>query len=192
MSNQEEIDIDESGLPFESVDFDKLRSIFLRSLPVIILLILISVSISTIALRYTKQLFQSSSILQFDIKSEAKVFGFKSFDDDSNNLAREIEIIKSRLFLNKVAEALNYDVSYYQYGDILFEERYGNSPFKVRLIHGSSSIFNIPIDLEIKSNKTYELKYVNEGKTIRNIYNFNDTVSVKGSKILVDFTSKFR
>jgi len=191
VSNQEDINFDESGLPFESVDFDKLRSLFLRSLPVIILLIIISVSISTIALRYTKQLFLSSSILQFDIKSEAKVFGFKSFDDDINNLAREIEIIKSRLFLNKVAEVLNYKVSYYQYGDILFEERYGNSPFKVHLIHGSSSIFNIPIDLEIKSDKTYELEYVNGGKTVRNIYNFNDTISVKGSKILVDFTSKF-
>ncbi|MCK5705220.1 MAG: tyrosine protein kinase, partial [Cyclobacteriaceae bacterium] len=114
-----------------NVDFDKLKSVFLKSLPVIFLLIFISLSISTITIRYTKQLFEASSTLQLDIKSEAKVLGFKSFDDDINNLAREIEIIKSRLFLSKVAEALNYKVSYYKYGDILFEERYNNSPFKV-------------------------------------------------------------
>ncbi|MCK5470801.1 MAG: polysaccharide biosynthesis tyrosine autokinase [Cyclobacteriaceae bacterium] len=186
MSNQEIKDIEESRSSFESVDFDKLKSIIIRSLPVVILLIIISLSTSTIAIRYTKQLFQSSSTLQFDIKSEAKVFGFKSFDDDINNLAREIEIIKSRLFLNKVAEALDYKVSYYQYGDILFEERYGNSPFKVHLINCSSSICNRKIDLEILDNNTYKLKYEIGGNIISNTYSFNDTISTKDFKILVE------
>lgn len=191
MSDQEHSDIDESGLPFESVDFDKLKSLFLRSLPAIILLMVVSASISTIALRYTKQLFQSSSILQFDITSEAKVFGFKSFDDDVNNLAREIEIMKSKLFLNKVAEALDYKVSYYQYGDILFEERYGNSPFTIHVIQGYSSIFNSQIDLEILSPNTFELSFMHGGETIKSIYNFNDTISVTGSTMMVELTSEF-
>lgn len=149
VSNQEFIDIEESSSRLESIDFDKLKSIFFRSLPVIIFLIISSLSISILAIRYTKQLFQSSSVLQLDMKNEAKVFGFKSFDDDINILAREIEIIKSKLFLDRVAEALNYQVSYYQYGDILFEERYGNSPFKVHMINCSPSVLNKYIDLNI-------------------------------------------
>jgi tyrosine-protein kinase Etk/Wzc len=191
VSSQEYKDIEERGLPFESVDFDKLKSIFLKSLPVIILLILICVGISTIAIRYTKQLFQSNSTLQFDIKNDAQVFGFRSFDEDINNLAREIEIIKSKLFLNKVAEALNYQVSYYQYGDILFEERYGNSPFKVHVFNGSSSIHNKPIDLEIISNDRYEIKYESGGNTVSSTYKFNDTISIKDSKLLVERTTEF-
>lgn len=191
MSNQEIKDIEESGSPFESLDLDKLKSIIFKSLPVAILLIIISLSVSTIALRYTKQLFQSNSTLQLDIKSEAKVLGFKSFDDDINNLAREIEIIKSRLFLNKVAEVLNYKVSYYQYGDILFEERYGNSPFKVHLINCTSSFCNKKFDLKILNNTTYNLKYEIGEKIISSTYNFNDTISNKDFKILVELNQEF-
>lgn len=191
MSNQEIKDIDENRSSFESVDLDKLKSIFLKSLPVIILLIIISLSISTIAIRYTKQLFQSNSTLQLDIKSEAKVLGFKSFDDDINNLAKEIEIIKSRLFLNKVVEVLNYKVSYYQYGDILFEERYGNSPFKVHLINCSPSVCNKKIDLKILNNTTYNLKYEIGENIISNTYNFKDTISTNNFKILVELNQEY-
>lgn len=191
MSNQEIKDIDESRSSFESVDLDKLKSIFFKSLPVIILLIIISLSISTIAIRYTKQLFQSNSTLQLDIKSEAKVLGFKSFDDDINNLAKEIEIIKSRLFLNKVVEVLNYKVSYYQYGDILFEERYGNSPFKVHLINCSPSVCNKKIDLKILNNTAYNLKYEIGENIISNTYNFKDTISTNNFKILVELNQEY-
>ena len=129
MDNQKYREVEESNAGIESLDVEKFKTVILRSLPVVILLIVISLSVASIAIRYTKQLFQSTSTLQLDIKSEAKVLGFKSFEEDINNLAREIEIIKSKLFLTKVAETLNQNVSYFQYGDILFEERYGNSPF---------------------------------------------------------------
>ena len=94
MNNQDFKDIDNTRPSVESLDLDKLKNVFLRSLPVTLLLILVSIAISTIAIRYTKQLFESRSILQLDIKSDAKVFGFKNFDEDINILAREIEIIK--------------------------------------------------------------------------------------------------
>jgi tyrosine-protein kinase Etk/Wzc len=118
----------------DGLDLHKLRRVFVKSLPIVLLIIATAVSVAAIAIRYTKDLYESTSVLQIDIKSEAKVLGFKSFEEDINNLAREIEIIKSGLFLEKVAEALNFDVSYYQYGDILFEERYRLSPFEVHQI----------------------------------------------------------
>ncbi len=191
MSNQEFIDIEESSSRLESIDFDKLKSIFFRSLPVIIFLIISSLSISIIAIRYTKQLFQSSSILQLDIKNEAKVFGFKSFDDDINILASEIEIIKSKLFLDRVAEALNYQVSYYQYGDILFEERYGNSPFKVHMINCSPSVLNKYIDLNIIDEHTYGLEYEMGGTTISNTFHFKDTINTPDLNISIDLISGY-
>lgn len=191
VSNQEFIDIEESSSRLESIDFDKLKSIFFRSLPVIIFLIISSLSISILAIRYTKQLFQSSSVLQLDMKNEAKVFGFKSFDDDINNLAREIEIIKSKLFLDRVAEALNYQVSYYQYGDILFEERYGNSPFKVHMINCSPSVLNKCIDLNIIDEHTYSLEYEIGGTTISNTFHFKDTINTPDLNICVDLISGY-
>lgn len=191
MSNQEFNNINEDGSSFDNVDFDKLRNVFFKSLPVILLLLIISLSITTITIRYTKQLFEASSTLQLNIKSEAKVLGFKSFDDDINNLAREIEIIKSKLFLNKVVEALDYQVSYYKYGDILFEERYDTSPFNVQLINCSSSIYNTSIDLEILNKNSFKLEYELGGKIVSNTFNFNDTISTKDLKLYIELSSYY-
>ena len=141
MDNQKPYGLEESSNGFENLDIEKLKSVFLRSLPIILLLIIASVSVSSVILRYTKQLFQSSSVLQLAIKNEASTFGFKSFDGDINDLAREVEIIKSKLFLSKVAETLNYDISYYQYGDVLFEERYGNAPFEITHLQQASRFY---------------------------------------------------
>ena len=189
MNSQEFKDIENNQPSFESIDFEKLKSVFLRSLPFFIIFFAVALVISTIAIRYTKQLFQSASVLQLDIKSDAKVFGFKSFDDDINNLAREIEIIKSKLFLNKVAETLNYKVSYYKYGDILFEERYGTAPFKIQLIDGVSSLFDKPIDLEIVDGTSYILQYELDGKITSNSFHFRDTASTDDLKIYAELTS---
>lgn len=191
MENQIFKDIDDSRPGLENIDLYKLKSIFIRSLPIIFLLLLISISIATISIRYTKQLFESSSTLQLDIKSDAKVFGFKSFDDDINNLAREIEIIKSKLFLIRVAETLDYEVSYYQYGDLLFEERYGNSPFKVHLISGASYIFNRPIDIKILNGNEYQIKYELGSKIIDEVKHFNDSITTDDFKIVVELTTEY-
>lgn len=191
MDNQTYRDTEESKPGIESLDIDKLKNVFIRSLPVIILLFFITLSISTIALRYTKQLFQSSSILQLDIKSDAKVFGFKSFDDDINNLAREIEIIKSKLFLTKVAETLNYNISYFQYGDLLFEERYKNTPFKVEIISCSSQLYNKAIDLEIINKNSYQLKYGEGENIVEESFSFNDTISTRDMVIYIELTSEY-
>lgn len=182
---------DETGNSIESLDLAKLRIIFLRSLPVVILILAVSISIAAIIIRYTKPLYQSSSVLQIDIKSEAKVLGFKSFDDDINNLAREIEIIKSRLFLNQVAEALDFRVSYFQYGEILFEERFNSSPFYVHFESVSGTLINKPIDLDIIDQNTYLLKYSLGENLISNTFNFNDTVSTEDLRMVVTLRDSY-
>jgi len=184
-------DIEENSQAIESLDLDKLKSIFLKSLPVVILILIITVSIAAIAIRYTKPLFQSSSVIQIDVKSEAKVLGFRSFDDDINNLASEIEIIKSKLFLNQVAEALNFEVSYYQYGDILFEERYQGSPFIVKPIVVPSSLSNQAIDLEIIDNESFELTFDIGGNQVVNTHNFDDTISFSALEMVVELKSGY-
>lgn len=185
------MDNDAKSTSLEGVDFDKLGSILFRSIPVMALLIILTLSISTIAIRYTKQLFKSTSTLQLDIKSEAKVLGFKSFDDDINNLAREIEIIKSKLFLNKVVDALKYDVSYFQYGDILYEERYGSSPFEIHVIECAPGMYNRPIDLEIVDKAQYKLSYEFSGSTFERTFHFMDTISSEGLKFYIELSPEY-
>ncbi len=182
---------EERGAGFESLDYDKLKGIFLKSLPIVILLVFIAISLSTIVIRYTKQLFESSSTLQIDIKSEAKVLGFKSFEEDINNLAREIEIIKSKLFMSKVSEVLDFKISYFQYGDILFEERYKNAPFEVHTKSFSASLFNSPIDIEILDGNSFKLRYENGGYSYSETHDFRDSISTPDLKCYVELTQEY-
>ena len=191
MAEDKNNSVDDFNSGFESLDIQKLQSVFVKSLPFTILFLIISISISVVALRYTKQLFQSNSVLQLDITSDAKVFGFNNFGEDINDLAREIEIIKSNLFLSKVAETLNFDISYYQYGDLLFEERYGNSPFMVKMVICAPHIYNKPIDLEIIDSNSYVLRYEHGGVMTEESYLFGDSISTKDLSMIVQLTSGY-
>ncbi len=179
-------DTDKHTPPFETVDLEKLKSIFLKSLPFVILIIALGLGIAVVVIRYTKPLYESSSTLQIDIKSDAAVLGFRSFDDDINNLAREIEIIKSRLFLTEVAKALDFKVSYYKYGDILFEERFNSSPFSVSYKTLHTSLLNKPIDLEILDKSQYLLRYQMGESEFVNTFNFADSISTPHLELVVN------
>ncbi len=191
MNNQQYNDRSRQEHPFEGLDLEKLKNIFLKSLPVIVGLIVISVFLAFLGIRYTRPLYESTSTIQLDFKSEAKILGFKSFDEDINDLAREIEIIKSKLFLSKVAEALNYRISYYQYGDILFEERYGNEPFWVHVIEISPFMYNRNIDLEILDEKNYKLSYSIGEQEYENTYHFDDTINNDHLNIMATLTDNY-
>lgn len=191
MTNNQSPYIDKSGASFETVDLEKLKAILLKSLPFVVLIVALGLGLAAIVIRYTKPLYQSSSILQIDIKSEAKVLGFKSFDEDINNLAREIEIIKSKLFLNKVAEALDFKISYYKYGDILFEERFNSSPFAIYYQSIHPSLMNRPVDLEILDKNQYSLRYQIGDDQYVNTYNFEDTISTDHLQMVAILKSGF-
>jgi len=180
------IDSDGGESPMEMLDLGKLRDRIVHNLPLIVVLLLACIAVSYLSIRYTPSLYQSSSVLQIDVKSDAKLLGFKSFDEDINVLAREIEIIKSRLFLNKVAEALNWPVSYYQYGDILFEDRYPLNPFKVSVIQCPPEYYDKPIDLNLLSDTEFSIEIqAFDGSLKSQVFHFHDTIEIENLKIVV-------
>ncbi len=181
-----------SGEPIaEMIDFGKLRDRIIRLIPLVLFLLIGCLAVAYISVRYTRPLFQSSSVLQIDIKSDAKVLGFKSFDEDINVLAREIEIIKSRLFLNKVAEAINWEVSYFQYGDILFEERYPYIPFKVNVIQTTPDYTDRSIDLVILNNSEFNIELNTPAGVFSKQYQFHDTVQIDMLKVVITPTMNY-
>ena len=90
--------------PADSIDWIKLRSVIRRNWIGVFIILFITNSAGWVYLRYTKPIFESSSELKLDIKSEASSLGLTRFSDPYNidNLSGEIELINSRLFFNKV------------------------------------------------------------------------------------------
>jgi len=169
----------------DSIDVNKLMKTFRRVSPWIIFTLALGLSIAYIYIRYTKETFQSSSILQLDVKSEANILGLKTYDEGINNLSKEIELIKSKLFIGKVVEELGFEIEYYEYGDILFEERYKSSPFKVWFSHIDSHLYNKAIDVDFLNNSQYRLSYTIGQQVHSEVYHFGDTVRSDDMEIAI-------
>src|SRR5690606_35812643 len=93
-----------------------------------------------------------------------------------NNLSGEIELIKSKLFFNKVIEAVDLKITYYAEGKVNDDERYKSSPIEVRGKLKDESFMDSPIKIEILNSKQYKLKYPVNGAEKIETYNFGDKV----------------
>src|SRR5690606_33965651 len=128
-------------------NWSKLFLVAKRSLLWILLIMIASNTAAYLYLRWTKPLYQSNASIKLDIKSEASVLGL-GFNPTQNldNLSGEIELLRSNLFSSKVVEVMDIDVSYYAYGRVLDNERYGNSPFRVEYKLYNDRFYDQPID----------------------------------------------
>jgi len=183
---------DKTDTFLNSIDFKKLRSVSRKSLPWIIGILLLTNVTAYLFIRWTKPLYQSSSELKLDIKSEASVLGInnplqQSYDD----LAGEIELIRSKLFFNKVIDAVDLEISYHFYGKVLTEERYNNSPFNVDYVFKNRTILDQKFDVEILNRQNFVLSYSRGGKEHTNTYDFGEIISNPDFEFVITLTSNY-
>jgi capsular exopolysaccharide synthesis family protein len=156
----------------EGIDFNKLKIAFRRSWVWMILIFFVINFTAYLFIRYTKNIFESSSELKLDVKQEATEFGIKSAMEDQNlNLiSGEIEIIQSRLFLSRVLDSARLDISYYSIGRVLNEELYQSMPFFVTYPSIPRQLLNIPIYFEKENAKAYTLTIGENGQQLQGDY----------------------
>ena len=175
----------------EGIDFNKLRIAFRNNWVWLVLIFFIVNFTAYLLVRYTKNLYESSSELKLDVKEEATEFGIKTaIEDQSLNLiSGEIEIIQSRLFLSRVLDSANLEVSYYSIGRVLNEELYQSIPFFVRYGAHAKSLYNIPIYVDEDRGGSLTLTIGNEGEEISGKY--NTPVTVRGVTLRIDKNKNF-
>lgn len=187
------IDKDYSSEDFlNSFDFDKFLNTVKKSLIWVILFFGIALSGAFLSVRYTKPLYQSQSLLKLDIQSEATSLGLGSTmaSNTLNNMSGEIELLKSRLFFSKVLDVVNMDVSYHYYGRYLTDERYKNSPFIVSYKLFNTDFYNRPFDLQILSDREFELIY--PGEETGEIYSFGEEIKDSNFNLLIEKSTNFQ
>lgn len=163
----------------ESIDLPKLGSVFRKSLVWIIVILAITNIVAYIYIRYTKPVYESYSDLKLDVKSDANLLGFNTLKENQNlnNISGEIELIKSKLFFNKVIEAVDLNITYYAEGKINDEERYKNSPFEVRGTLKDEGFLDREIKVEILNRIHFRLKYYLGEEEIINTYAFGEKIN---------------
>lgn len=139
------------------LDIILLLQIFKRNLFLFIAIILTCAIIAFFYLRYTVPLYQSQLVLQVGSKNTAdqvlKVDNFQEQED----VAKDVELLKSKFLLKRALSTLPLDISYYNEGKFLTFELYRNSPVNVQYLIKDSSIFGVPHYLELTNNNKFKL-----------------------------------
>ncbi|MEP6735947.1 MAG: polysaccharide biosynthesis tyrosine autokinase [Chryseolinea sp.] len=177
----------------EGLDFNKLKIVF-RSNWIWLLALLLAINVGAyLSLRYTKNVYNSSSVIKLDLKKEATDFGIKTSiveDQNLNLISGEIEIIQSRLFLSRVLDSSALDISYHSIGRVLDDELYQSHPFNIKYKVKNHSLLNTPINFEETSKNEFTITLPGSRGKISGKY--NSWLSLDGFDLLFEKNEKFR
>ena len=173
------------------IDFDKLKSIIRKSAVWLVLMLIVTNLAAYLLIRWTKPVFMSESELKLEFKSEATALGINNLVENQNHLSGEIELLGSRLFFNKVIDATDIDVSYSYRGNILDDERYKHSAFKVDYKMSSSLLFDKEISVDFRGDDQFELSYELGEEKYKQTHSFGDKINVAGTELIITPTAYF-
>jgi tyrosine-protein kinase Etk/Wzc len=133
----------------EEFDLKLFRHILSRKLPLIFLIFFFALLGAYLMLRYTQPIYQSRTIIQIETESKAeKLLDIGRFS--SEQFSQKIELLRSRVFLERVFAKLPLLVNYYNEGKFLNHELYTSSPFMVNYVVYDPVVYGIPFRLSHK------------------------------------------
>jgi len=154
-----------------------------RNLWVIILLFVATNLVAYLTIRWTKDIFESSSELKLEIKQDATALGIKQIVDDQsrNMIAGEIEQMRSKLFFSRVLDSLDLWVSYYSIGNVLEFEMYRRSPFLIEHSLEDERFFDQPIYFDFLEGNRYRMQIGESGEEFQAL--LSEPVKLPGGTI---------
>lgn len=189
MENQEPIRVGSSDL--EGIDFNKLRIVVRKNLILIISIFVACNLAAYLTIRWTKDVYESESEMKLDVKQDATELGIKTLVEDQNLniISGEIEQIKSKVFLNRVIDSIDLEISYYSIGKVLVDEKYKYSPIKVTPLTTPSSIKDIPFYIDFTGGNSFSIQQGENGNKVSGT--FGKTLTMGDFKFTIDKTPSF-
>lgn len=173
------------------IDFSKIIEILRKSILWIIIIVFLSFLTVFIYLRYTKPVFESSSSLRLTIKNEKSIQGIQGMEglvrSNTQDLAGELEFIRSEVILSLVAKNLGLEVSYFSKGNFLDYEMYKGSPFLLKEFELKDlSYKDSPFFIKIHNEKEFELSYEEGEKKVAKNYFFGKRIQHPSFSFLIE------
>ncbi len=108
---------------------------------------LITIISAKIYLNYTPQVYQARSILQLEANDAAnKVLNVNPLLSEESSLEAKVELIRSKLLIKQSLNNIPLEIGYYAIGEILTNEHYLLSPYRVEIIERKTgSIEETPV-----------------------------------------------
>ena len=136
-----------------------------RSMPVVVLVLLLAGASAALYLRYTVPVFESKAVLQLGETNTAKQVLLMSSYGEEQNMSVDLIFMRSRLFLGMALDRLPLQLSYFNRGQILTEEYYKYSFFRLEdLVLTDSAVMDVPIYLDFTLLGKAEVSYTANGR----------------------------
>lgn len=151
----------------EGIDANKLKIVVFKNWLWLVLIFFIINSITLLTIRYAREIYESSSVIRLDTKKDATELGIKSLTSEAGPLALisgEIEMIQSKLFLNRLLDSLDLNLNFYSVGRVLSYDLYGNPPAFITYDVTDLNLYNIPIYYDPIDETRFSLR-INDIKT---------------------------
>ena len=160
------------------LDLGLVFHIFKRSLWIVLSLFIICLSLAFIYLRYSQTIYQASSIIQInDGQQASQILQLNKVEASSNKIAEAIEQMRSRIFLKKVIENSEFQISYFNEGTFKNNELYKSSPYFVKFNIKDNSIYGTKIYIKFNSLTNGEIIFFANGKTNSIPFNTNTVLN---------------
>lgn len=183
-------DEEEDSSFLNDLDFIKFMVVARKNMFWVLVIFLVTMTGGFMYNRYTKPIYQSSSIIKLDTKQEANNLGLGLVKNEVMNvssLSGEVELIKSRLIYEKAAKLLDDKVTCYAYGDINYMERYKNAPFLIEYDLIDQSVYDQHIDIQVIDNTRFELSCASLGWDKKE-YLFGSIIDKNNVKLKISLT----
>jgi len=142
------------------------------------ILFFISITIAYLYLRYTPAIYETYAIIQFSTENEAtKILKTDDFNfKEETSLEKQMELMRSSVFLQRVFAKLPLDVSYFVVGRLLDFELYKNTPFTVSYNVKNASIYDVPVFVSFPDENKVKISYKINKSGIEKTYNIKDQI----------------
>lgn len=134
---------------------------FFRGLPIVIVMITGALILAKRYLRYATPMYESTAKIRLaDTKDGTPSANlYKDFDvfATANKIGGEVEVIKSKVIINKTLDSLDFDVATYRVGKVRKVEMYHQSPFRVLYQFSSNKWYDKVFSLTINKDSSFSL-----------------------------------
>jgi capsular exopolysaccharide synthesis family protein len=126
-------------------------------------------------LHYTAPVYETSAIVKIaNVNNAENVLGISAQSSrlyETNDIAGDIELIRSKIIVGRSLARLPLQASYFAKGEVLINELYQASPFKVSALIRDSSICGTPIYVDLTDSSTLIVTYASPVNGEQMLYN---------------------
>lgn len=175
----------------ESLNLGLLIYILNKSILWIILIISVCVFSTFIYLRYAPRIYESSAKMMLQVQKSTQILGIENlvFEKDQSEINREMQVLKSNLMLEQVANRLPLSIGYFKEGKSKFisDDLYTNAPFEIKLVKIAPEFYGEPIYIRLVNKQQYILSYSYEGEQFERKFAPNEKIETSFFSAIISF-----